>query len=482
MTLISALSNAVSGLNASARMAEVVSSNLANSLTEGYGRRGVDLAAAQLGNIGTGVRVVGVTRFVDAGLLADRRLTDATRAGDQRSTALLVRLEQNLGGVDDPTSLAARFANFERALITAAGDPASPARLAEAVSRLTDLAATLQSQTRSIQTLRQDADAAIAKDVAALNSGILQVDALNKDIQRITVSGNDPSGLLDQRQTIIDRLAEIVPLREIRQENGMVSLITTNGVALLDGIAAEFSFDRTATITADMTIATGALAGLMRNGVPVDPATGIGRMGGGSLGAAFTLRDQDLVATQTMLDEIAADLIARFQDPANDATITSGTAGLLTDQGGPLDLLDLAGLAGRITVNAAIDPTQSGDPSLLRDGLNATTSGPSGDSRQLSRWRDSLADLRSDSPGTLPRSAAGRIAEFTADIGARRLMAEESLSFSTAKWDRLRLAELANGVDTDTELQILLQVEKAYAANAKVLQTADTMLQRLLEI
>lgn len=477
MTLINALNNAMSGLTASARKAEVVSSNLANALTEGYGRRDVDLSAAQLGNIGTGVRVLGVTRFVDAGLLADRRLSDASRAGDERRAGVLSRLEQSLGGANDQGGLAARFAAFEQALIKAGSDPASSARLVDVVTRLKDVTTTLQNQTRSIQTLRQNADTAIANDVAALNRGIAQVASMNKDIQRLTISGDDPSGLMDQRQRIIDQLAQIVPLREIPQENGMVNLFTTRGTALLDGVAATFSFDPTPTITADMTLDSGALAGLMRNGAPLD----ISRDGGGSLAAAFALRDQDLVSTQTSLDQIAADLIARLQDPANDPSITAGSIGLLSDQGAPLDPSDIAGLAGRILVNPAIDPAQSGDPQRLRDGLYAAA-GLTGDSSQLIRWQTSLAPLRSDIAGTTPQSAAGRIATFTADIGANRLRAEELLSFSSAKWDSLRLAELDGGVDTDIELQTLLQVEKAYAANAKVLQTADAMLQRLLEI
>jgi flagellar hook-associated protein 1 FlgK len=37
-------------------------------------------------------------------------------------------------------------------------------------------------------------------------------------------------------------------------------------------------------------------------------------------------------------------------------------------------------------------------------------------------------------------------------------------------------------VDTDQELAHLLLVEQAYAANARVLQTVDMLLKRLMEI
>ncbi len=482
MSISSALNNAVTGLNASARMAEVVSSNLSNALTEGYGRREVALSAAQVGGKGGGVRIDGITRFSDPGLLADRRLADAELTGEQRSANALVRLETSFGGVDGVTGLAARYAAFERALISASSDPSSETRLTAAASRLSDVVSTLQSQTRSVQTLRQEADAAIASDIDRLNSGLRQVADLNRDILRIRASGNDPSGLLDTRQQIVDDLATIVPLRELPRDNGTIALMTKNGTSLLDGRPVQFGFVATPTITADMTFGSGALSGLTLDNVPLDPNVAVGRLGGGSLGAAFEMRDTTLVETQSGLDHIAADLIARFQDPVNDPTILPGTPGVLTDQGSILNLTDLVGLAGRITLSAAIDPAQGGNPALLRDGLSAAAPGPTGNSSQLDQWFSALTVPRSDVPGLATRSVAGRVADFMADVGMRRLAAEESVSFATAKWDNLRLAELSNGVDTDVELQVLLRVEQAYAANARVIETVNAMMQRLMEI
>jgi len=38
------------------------------------------------------------------------------------------------------------------------------------------------------------------------------------------------------------------------------------------------------------------------------------------------------------------------------------------------------------------------------------------------------------------------------------------------------------GVDTDVELQNLLVIEQAYAANAKVIQAVNSMMNKILEI
>ena len=119
---------------------------------------------------------------------------------------------------------------------------------------------------------------------------------------------------------------------------------------------------------------------------------------------------------------------------------------------------------------------------MLRDGLNAATAGPSGNAAQLNNWLDALGVARADAAGVSTRSAAGRVSDFTAKIGTARLTAEEQLSFTAARWDTIKSAELANGVDTDIELQTLMRIEQAYAANAKVLEAADFMMQRLMEI
>jgi len=67
-------------------------------------------------------------------------------------------------------------------------------------------------------------------------------------------------------------------------------------------------------------------------------------------------------------------------------------------------------------------------------------------------------------------------------VADQRLYAEENLSFVVARQASLKTAELANGVDSDQELQNLLRIEQAYAANARVISAVDTMLQRLLEV
>lgn len=53
---------------------------------------------------------------------------------------------------------------------------------------------------------------------------------------------------------------------------------------------------------------------------------------------------------------------------------------------------------------------------------------------------------------------------------------------SSSRQSGLQSALLAEGVDSDKEMESLLALERAYAANAKVFQTANDMLDTILRL
>ncbi len=484
MSISHSLSNALSGLTASSRMAEIVSSNLANAMTEGYGRREAHLVSQQVGGRGAGVAVDRVVRVADLGLIADRRRADAELSGQSGTASMLKRLEMLVGGIGEDGALPARIDAVSSAFISASADPSSDLRLGTVVDSLDDLTSALNSASDGISALRLEADQDIAVQVELLNTSLQRVERLNADITRSRNSGTDPSALIDQRQLVIDTISEIVPLREMSRDGGQVALISKQGTVLIDGRAAEFGFVPAPTVTAEMTFAAGGLSGLTRNGDPIigGATDGVGRMAGAALAAAFARRDDLLVDAQAALDGVARDLMERLSDPATDPSLAPGQAGLLTDADAALDPAQTIGLAGRIAVNAVVDPDSGGALWRLRDGVGAAAAGPAGYGGQIGAWIDSLAMSRSLNPGEVARDASGQAAQLAAGIGRDRLAAEDRQAFAMARRDTLHAEELAGGVDSDHEMQMLLQIEQAYAANARVIQVAQSMIQKLMEI
>lgn len=481
MSISATLTAALSGLSASARAAEAVAANIANARTEGYGRREVTLASRTHG----GVEVTGISRALDRALLDDRRIAGAGAAAAGLAAGFLAGAESAIGLPGEPGALGSRIAALESALIAAAGRPDSDAHLGTVLAEAQGIARHLAMVGETVQTARAEADRAIAAEVGALNRSLEQVSALNAKIAATSAAGRDPSSLMDQRQQVVDRIAEIVPIREIAREGGRIALYTAGGVPLLDtGRPAQFGFTAAGTIAPDMTLASGALSGLTLNGRPIAVTGPESRIAGGTLAAHFAIRDEAAPQVQTRLDALARDLLDRFAGPDPDATLAAGAPGLFTDLGGPFDPAQEVGLAARLRVNPAADPASGGELWRLRAGLGAAAPGDPGASGLLSALADTLAAPRTVASGGFSgaRSASGLAADLLSGVASARLSAEAEAGFAASAAAALDKAALEAGVDTDHELQLLLQIERAYAANARVIQTADDMIRTLLEI
>ncbi len=481
MSISSALSNAVSGLTAASRSAEIVSTNIANSTNEGYAARSLALSSRLLG----GVATYGVTRAVDPGLLADRRFADAEKGFSGDLLAAITKTATLLGTPRDLNSLVAQVAAFESALIEAASQPDSLPRLKRAVESADLLAGKIRDVSDSTQTARTDADRRISEQVKQLNSDLEQTRILNVKIVAGRAQGVDVASLMDARQTLIDRIATIVPVKEVPRDTGAVALFTPGGATLLDVTAAKVGFDKVNLVTADMTQAGGTLSGLTINGNVVASDPQLAHLRGGTLDAAFQIRDSFGVEIQGKLDTLALDIIERFTAAGLDSTLASGEPGLFTDAGLAYDPANFNGLASRISVNAIVDPKHGGSVFRLRDGLGAVLPGPPGEAGLLQKFSDTIVARRVPfSPGndvgavTLPNLAA----LILSDITTTQQFAEQRQSFAVMQADTLKQAELRNGVDTDDQLQKMLQIEKAYAANAMVVRTVGEMLDSLMRI
>lgn len=483
MSVTSALAGALSGLSATSRQAEILSSNVANATTPGYARREVSLGAAVLAGHGQGVQILGVRRDVDRHLLGERRLAEAGTGERNVRAEFLQRVEQALGSADSPSSLAARLAAFDQSLVEAAGRPESQARLNGIATTAKSLMAGFAAATTDIQNARASADRRIGEEVTRLNSTLQQLHELNVNLRSFTGAGRDVSALLDERQRLVDQISAIVPIREVPRDLNQIALFTTGGAPLLDGSAAVFGFTPVHTITPEMTQALGGLSGITINGRPFDTAGSASPILGGTLGALFAVRDELAVTAQGKLDAAARDLVERFS--GLDPSLAPGAVGIFTDAGGAFDPLDEVGLAGRLRLNPAADPAQGGALFRLRDGLGAATEGPPGNGALLNALHAALSGARPLSSTGFPagnRSFAVLTSDILSDTAALRLSAQSEQSFTAARLTALTDLEDQNGIDTDQEMQELLVIEKNYAANAKVIQAVADMIDTLIRL
>jgi len=489
MSISSALNIALSGLTANGKLAEITSGNLANALTDGYGRQSVSLSSAVLEGYGSGVAVAGVTRASSPELTSARRISDGELAGGQAMLEALVRLERSIGGAGETNTLATRIVAFEASLRQLAETPELSPRQAAVAEAAKDVALKLNQISTESARVRQTADAEIARQISEVNTSLSKIARLNRQIQIFAASGRDTANLIDQREQLIDRVAAIVPIRERLRDDGVVELTTAQGLTLVSTRAQEIGFTPTPIVTAQMRYdgGNGSLSGLSLNGVDITPGgPGSQSITDGLLAGNFIVRDEMAPQVSDRADALAADLIGRLSTPGLDPTLTPGDAGLFTDGGVAYDVLHLVGLAGRIELNTVVDPASGGNPSLIRDGIYATAPGPAGNGTLPRALLDALTTVGSTTniPGlTSSLSFSGAAIGLVELIVTDRVTAEGDLAAYSSARETLAGAEAeAIGVDSDFELQALIQIEHAYAANVQVIQTASRMLNEILEL
>lgn len=484
MSITSSLNSALSGMSAASRAAETVSNNVANAMTEGYGKREVTLAARANGGSGRGVQVLGELRLVDEALITDRRFAGADQAQTETQAEFLRRIENLVGTPEVAGSLSDRLARFESSLIEASSRPDSEVRLSAVVTAAKELTTKFDNISDGLQSIRMEADRAIASEVETLNQTLQDIETLNANISYSFGRGQDASALFDQRQVLVDKVSEIIPVHQVPRERGKIALFTPGGAILTDGKAAELSFQAVGVITPHLTLQATFLSGLSINGVAVSTASDKGPIAGGRLAALFATRDEVTVNAQAQLDAVARDLVERFQDPNVDPTLGPTDAGLFTDGGIAFTSTNEVGLSQRLSINALADPAQTGGAVWrIRDGLGATAPGNPGNTTQIRSLLSTLETERSPASGNFlaaTRTAASLSSDFLSLLSTERQAAETKASFADAQFQTLKGRELSMGVDTDEEMQKLLMIEAAYSANAKVIQTVDDMIETLL--
>ena len=167
MSISSAISNAVSGLTAASRGTEIVSTNVANSRTEGYARRELNLSA-RVYERGGGVSIDGVSRMVNASLLADNRLARAQLGSADTIADFHAALEGVIGTATEAGALGSLLTAFDAAVVSAAARPDSDVRLSAVMTSAQTLAKKINGIANTIQSARTSAEQTIANDVGIL--------------------------------------------------------------------------------------------------------------------------------------------------------------------------------------------------------------------------------------------------------------------------------------------------------------------------
>ncbi|MEP0233449.1 flagellar hook-associated protein FlgK [Roseibium sp.] len=492
MSLSVALQVAQSALAARQTETSTVSRNIAGAQDAGYSRKSVLLSTviSESGQT-SGLQVEGIGRVTDDALYAS--LLQSTAVGTSQEAILegLEVLAETIGDTELEMSPSALLGDLKTALQNAAADPNDTILAQDLLSTASDLVTSLNESSEAVQDVRADADADIADSVDSINELLGQLEDLNTIIVRGNQSGNDITDALDSRDQVLLALSEEIGITTLTRTDGDVVVYTDGGVTLFETTAREVSFEPTNTF-----FATTTGNSVYVDGVPVAGVDAIMPTTSGRLYGLTELRDEIAPTYQSQLDEIARGLIESFAEADQSGGAGSDQAGLFTWSGAPAvpatSTLS-SGLAADIQINANADPDQGGNLDLLRDGGISDPLDPDYDynptdlAGYTGRYQDFLdaldeprvfdAGVELDPTDTLTGFASSSVGW----LESNRQSATSDLEVQSVIVSRTA-ESLANttGVNIDEEMTLLLDIERAYAAAAKLISAVDNMLDDLL--
>ncbi|TPI43042.1 flagellar hook-associated protein FlgK [Mesorhizobium sp. B3-1-6] len=479
MSLSSALSIAQSALLATSKQTSVVSRNVADASNPDYTRR-----IAVVTSTAPGARAVEIQRAANDLLFRQNLSALSAWSGQSALYNGMDQLDLSVNGVDNASSPSTAIANLQQSLQLYATTPSNQNLGTSVVDAAKQVVNSLNSGTKAIQDFRTQADSQISTAVNDLNSLLSQFQDANKAVISGTRSGTDVSDALDQRDAILKKISEYVPVSTFtRGDNDMV-ITTKDGATLFETVPRSVTFAPSSGYSAG----TPGNAVYIDN-VPVSAGTGDNTTADGKLAGLLKLRDGVASTMQSQLDEIARGLITAF---AETAPSQPNAAGLFTWSGAPAipaagTLVD--GLAGTISVNAAFDPSAGGNPALLRDG------GANGAAYVVNTGGASYSDLligygnKLDQPMAFDSSAGITVSSGVSDYAANAIgwfegvRQQASTNADSKQALAARTAEaLSNdtGVNVDQEMSLLLDLEHTYQASAHMMKTVSDMLDSLM--
>ncbi len=362
MGLASILSIASSGLAVTQASMDVVARNVANADTPGYTTKTLAQKNLIAGSSSLGVRALDARRIIDEFVQSQLRTEMAALGDVEVRRDFLTSIDQLFGAPGGPTGLDTLVNQFAQSLQELTASPDNFAVREAVVSDAQLLAQQLRQLSDDVQSMRQLAENSIGAAVDEVNEALQQLATINQTLGTQGAGLSPPADLLDERDKFIDVIAKHLDVRIKEADNGVVSIFTRSGNALLEGQAVQLSFDHRGDVNATS----------LYSGVPADRGVGTvtlnasngfsidlvrnGILDSGRIGGLIEMRDEILVEAQAQLDELAHALAI---------SLSSMSVQGVAAPAGPPDGFDID-TAGLLSGNPiTIEYTQGGTPQTL---------------------------------------------------------------------------------------------------------------------
>ena len=470
MSLSTALTVALSGLQASTTAAQTISGNISNAQTPGYTDKSISLAPSSNGSSFGGVEVTGYTRVTDAVLSSTMNNATSTASYLSTQSGYMGEVQSTLDSSSNPPAFASAVSNFQSAWIqfsAAPNDAVQQKAVITAGQQLTSVVTTVATQ---MATLQSQIQGDLSTTVQSLNAALVQVQNLNTQIAA-AVSNNQPTvNLQDQRDQIVTNISAMTNVQIMPRPNDGIALYTPGGATLVDGAAQVFSVGSGANnivnaIGADVTSTlTGGKLQAQTDflGSPNNTTNGVGVIG------------KVTSQLQNYINMFVNPASGGFANTYNTATTNTGelSSNFFTASLDSNGLPTLSSFSVNSSLLAGTSAVKQAAGVPIANTFTATNLAINGSSTSGTFTASGI---------TISNQSYANIA--TSILSGMQQMANAIKASSTTATTQQTYYQNAlsskTGVNTDTELVNLTNWQNAYAASAHVISTIESMLKTL---
>ena len=445
--------------------------NIANKTTEGYSRQRVDLVSNDpVGEgklrIGMGAKAGSISRTNNEYIEKQIQREGGELGFMNAKSEMLGRVEQvyNEQQTEGLNHSMGAFFNSFRELSSNPESLAARTAVREAASSLSN---DFKKVTGQLKGIADDADFRIATKVEQVNQMTKEIATLNEKIANAELGGSTANDERDRRDLLLKNLSEKINIRYGESKDGVLTITAGNTAMLVSGFSQRDLKTAASPRQGDKAEGTLDIVYSSTDGGKVANVTA--QMTGGEIGGLLQARDKGVGDLKKSMDKLAFTLATEVNNVHASGYDRAGrTENLFFEQ--PVEV-----------ENAA--QTMALDQGILNDvGRIAAAGQPDapGDNRVANLLSgleyQALMDDGNATLGDFYGSEVGRVG-----IEAQRATsAQQSQTEIVGQLKNIR--ESISGVSLDEETTKMIEFQKAFEASARLVKTADEMLDTVLRL
>ena len=312
MSLNLALTSAISGLSTAQAGLDIISNNIANVNTEGYTRKVFVPQSVVLAGNGAGVQIGDVISNVDQNLLKDTRNSRSGVGLLATTSSYYKRIQDTFGTPQSNSSISNQINSLQTEWSTLTSSPENVSQQLAAIQAGRSVADGLSNMSKTVQTLRLNADREIEGAVADVNSYLQNIATLNDQIAFNAATNKQTEDLEDKRDVALNKLSDLIDIRYFKNANSSMTVFTSDGTTLVESQAVKVSH-----VGLTQVAPTSSYAGGDFNGIFAGVRDITSAIRSGKLKSLIDMRDSTLPDMQAQIDQLAKSLTEQVNQVHN---------------------------------------------------------------------------------------------------------------------------------------------------------------------